>query len=142
MGREIKLTIHGNPVAQGRPRFSSRGGFARAYDPRRSREYKELVATSAKGQLQGQDPLAGALTMSVRVYREMPKGFGKRKQEQAESGEVRPITKPDTDNYVKGITDALNGICWEDDAQIVAYHEPFGKYYSQKLRIEIEVCEL
>ncbi|WP_341532715.1 RusA family crossover junction endodeoxyribonuclease [Latilactobacillus sakei] len=37
----MKLTITGEPVAAGRPRFSSRGGFAKAYDPKKSRDYKK-----------------------------------------------------------------------------------------------------
>jgi Holliday junction resolvase RusA-like endonuclease len=37
---------------------------------------------------------------------------------------------------------ALKSICWNDDSQIVAYREPFGKYYSETPRIEVEVLQL
>ena len=138
----IKLTIYGEPVAQGRPRFSTQNGFARAYDPAKSRDYKDYIRLAAAQQMENQQPLDGALSLGVRVYRSIPKSFGKRKAEQAEKGEIRPTTRPDIDNYVKGIKDALKSICWRDDSQIVAYHEPFGKYYSATPRIEIEVKKL
>lgn len=139
---KIALTIYGTPTAQGRPRITTQGGHARAYDPAKSREYKEYVrntAIAALNQVGCNAPLEGALTLSVRVYREIPKSFSKKKVEQAESGEIRPTTKPDVSNYIKGIEDALNGVCWHDDSQIVAYKEPFGKYYSATPRVEIEV---
>ena len=126
-------------MAQGRPRFSTAGGFARAYDPAKSRDYKDYIRLAAAEQVKGQAPLDGALMLSLKVYRAIPKGFSKKKADAAERGEIRPITKPDLDNYVKGIKDALRSICWHDDSQIVAYKEPFGKYYSEKPRIEIEV---
>ena len=135
----MKLTVYAEPVAQGRPRFSTQGGFVRAYDPAKSRDYKDYISLAAADQLKGQPPLDGALTLSVRVYRSIPKSFSKKKAEAAERGEIRPTTKPDLDNYVKGIKDALHSICWHDDNQIVAYHEPFGKFYSTTPRIEVEV---
>jgi len=138
----MKLVIYGNPVAQGRPRFSTAGGFARAYDPAKSKDYKDYIKLAAAVQMKGQEPLGGALGLSLRVYREIPKSMSAKKRGLAEAGKIRPITKPDTDNYVKGIKDALKGICWQDDSQIVDYKEPFGKWYSSTPRIEVEVTEI
>lgn len=135
----IKLTIYGEPVAQGRPRFSTQGGYARAYDPAKSRDYKDYIRLAAAQQTSGRPPLEGALSLSIRVYRPIPKSFSKKKADKAERGEILPTTKPDLDNYCKGIKDALKSICWKDDSQIVAYHEPFGKFYSARPRVEIEV---
>ncbi len=137
----IKLVIYGEPVAQGRPRFSTAGGFMRAYDPAKSKDYKDYVRLAAVSEMKGRVPYDGALALSVRVYRSMPKSFSKKKQTLAEAGKIKPITKPDMDNYIKGIKDALKSVCWKDDSQIVAYREPFGKFYSETPRIEIEVME-
>ena len=135
----IRLVIYGEPVAQGRPRFTTAGGFPHAYDPAKSRGYKNYIKLAAIEQMQGKTPLEGALALQLRVYRPIPKSMSKKKAALAECGELRPITKPDMDNYIKGIKDALKGICWLDDSQIVAYKEPFGKYYSNKPRVEVEI---
>jgi Holliday junction resolvase RusA-like endonuclease len=138
----INLTVYGEPVAQGRPKFSTQGGFVRAYDPAKSRDYKDYIRLAAAEQMRGQAPLEGALALSVRVYRPMPKQFSLKKIDRAQLGKIRPITKPDLDNYVKGIKDAQKSIFWKDDSQIVAYKEPFGKYYSVTPRIEITIEEM
>ena len=41
--KELTVTIPGEPVSQGRPRFSTHGGFPRAYDPKKSKEGKQSV---------------------------------------------------------------------------------------------------
>jgi hypothetical protein len=44
------IVVDGEPVAQGRPRFSTRGGVFRAYDPPDSRDYKDYIKMLAKRQ--------------------------------------------------------------------------------------------
>ncbi len=78
--------------------------------------------------------------MVVNVYRPIPKSFSKKKTAAAEAGQIRPTTKPDADNYVKGIKDALNKVIWKDDSQIVSV--TVAKFYSQRPRIEVKVQEL
>ena len=137
-----KLIIPGEPVAQGRPRFCRVGGFVRAYDPDKSRRYKELVRLVALRQWQGLTPLEGPLALSLLVYRAIPKGFAKKQAQAAAAGELRPITRPDLDNYLKGLKDALKGLAWHDDSQVVAYAPPFGKFYAQNPRVELTVWQL
>lgn len=137
--RIIDLYIVGEPAAQGRPRFSTAGGFARAYDPLKSRDAKGYVRIAAVGQMKGLAPFCGPVGLSLRVYRSMPKSFSKKKQEAAERGDIRPLVKPDISNYLKLVEDALNGVVWQDDSHIVNYIEPFGKFYSATPRIELTV---
>ncbi len=132
----IKLIIPGIPVAQGRPKF----GKGHAYDPQKSRDYKAYVALMASNQM-NTPPMKEALRLTVKIYRPMPKNFSKKKQAAAEDGDIRPMTKPDLDNYIKGVKDALNGIVWADDSQVVEYG-PSGKWYSDQPRVEIWVKEV
>lgn len=135
----IEIIVLGEPVAQGRPRFTTASGFARAYDPARSRHYKEYVRLEAAARAP-EKPLSGPIDLEVRIYRPIPKSFGKRKSEAAERGLIRPTTKPDTDNYLKAIKDALKGIIWQDDSQVVDIRA--SKFYSEKPRVEIKIKEV
>ncbi|MFE4203808.1 RusA family crossover junction endodeoxyribonuclease [Aneurinibacillus aneurinilyticus] len=132
----IQFTVYGEPVAQGRPRASTFGGKVRMYDPGKSKDYKEYVklvaAEHAPSAL-----LEGPLLLNVTVYRSIPKSFSKKKTAAADAGQIRPTTKPDADNYLKGISDALNKIIWQDDSQIVS--ATVEKWYSQQPRIEVIV---
>jgi Holliday junction resolvase RusA-like endonuclease len=132
----IKFTVYGEPVAQGRPRFSTQGGFTRAYDPKKSSDFKQYVRLVASENAPS-ELLSEELQLTVDVYRTIPKSFSKKKTEMAKSGALRPTSKPDVDNYVKGIKDALNKVIWKDDSQIVSL--TVRKWYSDKPRIEIEV---
>lgn len=135
----IQFTVYGEPVAQGRPRFSTINGHAVAYDPAKSRDYKHYVRLVAS-QHKPDKPLEGPLALYVNVYRSIPKSFSKKKHKQAENGEIRPVTKPDVDNYLKGIKDALKGVIWNDDNQVVSVN--ISKWYSEQPRIEIKCYRL
>lgn len=136
---EINITVPGIPVSQGRPKFTTIGGHARAYDPKKSADYKKLVARYAM-QHKPAALLDGALEVHVLIFKPMLKGFSKNKAEQAEARLIRPITKPDADNYAKGPMDAIKGIIWKDDGQVVDLWA--RKFYSYNPRIEITVKTL
>lgn len=135
----ISFTIFGEPIAQGRPRASTVNGQVRLYDPNKSRDYKQYVRLAAADH-KPENLLEGELELTVDVYRPIPKSMPKYKREMAIEGKLRPITKPDVDNYVKGIKDGLSGIIWQDDKQVVSL--VVRKWYSETPRVEITVCEV
>ena len=132
----IHITIPGEPVAQGRARFSTMNGFVRAYDPAKSREYKGYVKDFARhGEF---EPLEGAICMLAVFYRSIPKSWSNKKQAEAQAMEIMPTSRPDADNYIKAVKDALNGILYKDDSQIVL---PIPlKAYSDKPRVELYIA--
>ena len=125
---------------QGRPRFSRQGGFVKAYDPSKSRDYKSYVRLIA-AQNAPDSPVEGAIELSLRIYRAIPKGMPKYKREAAKAGTLRPVTKPDVSNVLKGVEDALKGVWYKDDSQIVGFGV-LGKWYDERPRIEIMMREL
>ena len=133
--REYKAVVLGEPVAQGRPRFSRQGGFVKAYDPAKSRDYKQYVRLVASEDAP-EAPVTGAVVLSLKIYRAVPKSMSKRKREAALAGRLRPTTKPDVSNVLKGVEDALKGVWYADDSQIVGYGV-LGKWYAERPRIEI-----
>ena len=80
------------------------------------------------------------IEVHLRYYIPLLKSFNKTKRDMALNGYLRPPTRPDIDNYIKGTLDGLNGIFWEDDGQIVEIQA--GKYYSDNPRIEMEIKEI
>lgn len=117
--RQIQFFVAMEPVAQGRPKFSTASGFAKAYDPKKSRDAKSYVKLAAADALGIDPPLEGPLVLKITVHRPIPKSSSQRKIREMLSGLIMPITKPDVSNYQKLVEDALNGIVWRDDSQII-----------------------
>lgn len=132
----IQFTVYGEPIAQARPRATTINGHVRMYDPKKSSDFKDYVKLVASEKAP-EILLEGALEMTVRIYRPIPKNFSKRKTTQAEAGVFRPTTKPDVDNYIKAVKDALKNVIWKDDSQVVSL--TVGKWYSQKPRVEVQI---
>lgn len=116
----IYFEIKGEPVAKGRPKFVSRGSYARAYTPKKTIEYETKVAEAFKAKHPNEQPIPKDEPLDVRiiVYKAVPKNWSKKKKEAVENGFIYPTNKPDLDNYAKSILDGLNGIAYEDDAQV------------------------
>lgn len=135
----ITFTVWGDPVAQGRPRTAVIGGRARVYDPEKSRNYKALIRLVAQ-EAKPDHLLEGPVSLTLRIFKRFPASFSKRAREQARAGNIRPATKPDASNILKAIEDALNGVVWVDDRQIVDLI--VSKAYDDEPRVEVEVREI
>lgn len=130
----IKITVPGDPVAKGRPRFTRTG---RSYTPRKTENYENLIRLAYDLQNQDRDPAEGPITISVTAYFQIPTSWSKKKQAAAAKQEVPKISKPDLDNCLKSVFDGLNKVAWKDDSQIDEIHA--WKKYSERPRIEIEI---
>lgn len=135
----IQFTVWGDAVGQGRPRFARRGKFTQAYDPPDSREYKKYVKLLAS-QNRPHTPIEGPVELKLLIYRPLLKSMSKKKKAAAVAGTLRPIKKPDVDNVAKGVMDAMTGIIWQDDKQVVSLQ--VSKFYSDKPRVEVQVVPL
>lgn len=136
---ELLITIPGEPCAQGRPRFSTAGGFVKAYDPAKSRNYKSFVKLIAQEEIQAQGWKYTELPLAVTItaYASIPSSKSKKFKQAAITGLERPAKKPDPDNIFKCVTDALSGIAYKDDKQIVA--ATINKWYAEVPRVEVRV---
>lgn len=130
---KLQFKILGEPVPWGRVK-RSRSGFA--YVPKKTREAKESAAAQIAHQLQEQAPefklLTAPLCLDIVVYRSKPKS--------AKKGDKYPSKRPDLDNFIKLVLDAMNSIVFVDDAQVVELHAE--KQYDERPRVEIIVAEL
>lgn len=134
---EIYFVVPGEVVGKGRPRFTTRGGYARAITPAKTRSYEEKVKACYLAEVPFQPMQWGnkePIEMVVNAYFEIPKSASKKaKLEMLMNG--RPTKKPDLDNVLKAVADALNGVAYSDDSQIV--RATITKYWSETPKAEI-----
>lgn len=139
----IEFIVPGRAVPQPRPRvFTANSGKTRAINSIKSREYKKLVrliATSYRNKkrlILSEKPIA----LTIDVFYSIPKSYTKKKREGIQNLIIRHTIKPDADNLAKGIMDALTGIFYKDDSQIV--NLIVSKNYGVEDHVRIEIKEL
>lgn len=114
------FTIPGEPVGKGRPRFSgAKNGRVHTYTPDKTAMYEKLVRQRWKesgGRSFGEKHVA----VDIYAYFPIPKSYSKKRVAEITENNEKPTKKPDCDNIIKIILDALNGIAYEDDKQVVS----------------------
>ena len=136
---QIKFTVLGEPQGKARPRFSRQNG--RTYTPDKTVLYENLIRTEYLRQCPGlrfadKEPL----TMHIRANYSIPKSVSQKRQAAMAEGLIRPVKKPDADNIIKVVADALNKVAYRDDADLVQVS--FEKFYSWQPRLEVEIESL
>ncbi|MGF9975924.1 RusA family crossover junction endodeoxyribonuclease [Viridibacillus arvi] len=133
---QITFEIDGDVQAQQRPKFSRFGKGVSVRDPKESKEYKSFVRLVAS-EHSLDELITEPIRLHIDVYRKIPKSFSKKKHLQAVDGELRPTTKPDIDNLVKGIKDGLSKVIWHDDSQVIELVA--RKFYSDKPKAVVTI---
>lgn len=131
--RRITLEVLGNPKAQKRHR---QGKFG-TYDP--DSEAKKGFLTTVQS-MAPKAPITGPVELIIYFRFPRPKhhyGTGKKSSVLKENAPDMHTSKPDVDNLIKFVTDALNGIYWKDDSQVTQVTA--AKFYSDKPRTEITI---
>ena len=98
--REILFEVPGTPVPKARPRVTENG----TYTPQRTREATDWVKLHAKQTMRGEPPIpkSQGVSLFLEFYRK------------------RAIpARPDLVNYVALVADALQGVVYEDDCQVI-----------------------
>ena len=133
----VTFTVLGEPVAKGRPRMTRAG---RAYTPQKTVNYENLVKLSYQQQCSGIFFEKGTpLDMRLIAYYTIPQSASKKKRQQMLDREIRPQKKPDSSNILKGVEDALNGVAYHDDTQIV--DTQIRRFYSDHPRVVVTIQE-
>lgn len=103
------MTYAGKVRGQGRPRFTRSG---HAYKDAASRAYEAALARCWAEQSGA--CFDGPVRVNISVWRHLPRSKPKGVSEEPDT------LKPDADNIAKAVLDALNGVAWRDDSQVVA----------------------
>lgn len=127
----LEFEINKKPVAQARPRFYVRHHglkhFVGAYDPVKCKSFKEVVGWHAKiiAMEKGlKEPVKGPIAISITF------------QMGLNGKEVYHTKRPDIDNLAKAVKDALRGVIYHDDSQIVEAHL-FKRFGEPQVKIKI-----
>ncbi len=132
--KSIHINFEGKLIGKGRPRF----GRGRTCTPAKTAAAENDLGWKAKRAMCAAhlQPLDGPLKLVVTILQERPQSWSKKKATLATF-----ITgKPDADNQIKLIGDALNGIVWLDDSQIAAID--FQRTYGHANRVYIRVDQI
>lgn len=101
--KRIAFQIPGPPVGKGRPRAAllrNRRGIV-LYTPARTRAYEQTIRSEFSRAYPDMKPWLGPVSILVKAY-------------------VRtPAARPDGSNILKAVEDALNGLAYKDDSQVV-----------------------
>jgi Holliday junction resolvase RusA-like endonuclease len=122
----ITLVFDIAPQPKERPRFSSRGKFVRTFTAPKTKTFEAAIAAMARAQMKGK-PLTCLLVTTIVFEFKRPKRT------------KLPTPKKDIDNLCKSVLDALNGIVFNDDTQVV--HLNALKKWSDRDRISFYTQE-
>ena len=143
----MSLKYIGKPQAQQRPRHrvvKPKDGrvFSQTYEQAESRDFKAVMHLLGQKVLAeaGEKPLEGAVSLFVRVYVAVPNGVSKKKREEMLKGDVYPTKKPDVDNLLKAVMDALNGVWYKDDKQVTL--TTVCKVYDEKDWMQVDCWDM
>lgn len=113
--QSIKLFIPCLPVAQPRPRATTINGSARMYEARKGHAiYDFKAALRAAWYAAGAIKLQGEIAANIECVFARPAKVAKK----LGTGRLSHTSRPDNDNLAKGCLDALNGLAYDDDAQV------------------------
>lgn len=113
----LRLSIPGEPVGKGRPRAAVIAGHARLYTPSNTAAWEGKAATLARNAW-GSGPLDEPVAVTVRAVAVRPQRLLRRKDPE---GRLWRTSKPDLDNCIKAVLDALvNAGVLRDDVLVVS----------------------
>lgn len=130
----ISFEVLGKPQGKARARMTKRG---HTYTPQQTVLYENLIKLSYQQQANKHYDATTPLQMRIKAHYPIPQSWSNKKKEQALKGELKPLVKPDADNVIKVIADALNGLAYHDDKQLVKVE--FEKVYSDIPKVVVEI---
>lgn len=136
MNDEVRITLPFAAIGKGRPRVYR--GIATT--PAKTRAYERQVAQIAAAAMRGRALLDGPVRILLEIDVEVPESWPKYRRADALAGLIWPTVKPDIDNAEKALLDAMNGVVYRDDSQIVDVQK--SKHYAAAPQVRIVIDEL
>jgi Holliday junction resolvase RusA-like endonuclease len=115
---QLIFSVEGDPVGKQRPRFTKTG---RTYTPKKTTDYESQIKAQALSAMGPSEPLETPVAVYIYINHAIPASYSKKRKEACLNCLERP-KKPDLDNVAKAYLDAMNGIVYKDDVQVVSLH--------------------
>ncbi len=124
----LTFELPGHPQGKGRARAFRRGNFIGHYTPAETRSYEGMIREAAYREMDGREPTRAPVEVILTAIFDVPQSFSKKKRAEALANHLKPAKKPDIDNIGKAFQDAMNGVVFRDDSQIVwvTYAKVYG----------------
>ena len=132
-----EFEVPGKIIGKGRPRLNSYTG--QVYTPTRTKDYENLVIQYFMLKYPRFTPFEGRVSVEITANFEVPKSAKKPEKELMLENKLNPLKKPDIDNIVKIILDAMNECAFKDDTQITKL--AVEKKYAQTESIYVKIEE-
>ena len=127
----------GELVGKARPRMNTRTG--RAYTPTNTKLYEYSLRQWFIREYPYFVPIESLVKVTIIAYFGIPKSTSKKKAAEMLAGNISPTKKPDADNIIKIVLDAMNNFAFKDDTQVTKLE--IEKKYDNTPRIYIKIEE-
>lgn len=137
------FVIDGKPQGKARARtfYNPKLGRVQSMTPENTVLYENQIKAEYNAQANvkwlNKEPLA----MYITAYYPIPKSTTKKDRQLICSGKLYPTKKPDADNVAKVICDALNGVAYGDDTQIIKL-SILKAYTEEQPRVQVFIEEI
>ena len=133
--KSCKFRVDGKIRGKARPRFNTRTG--RAFKVKDDTLYENSIINAYRASAGVRFDDNDYIRLRLDMYFAIPKSYSKKRRLNCIEGKERPAKKPDVDNVLKNICDALNEIAYKDDVQVIEVI--CIKHYTEELEDYIEV---
>lgn len=116
----LVFEVPGKVRGKGRPRFTRRGNFVSTYTDDKTAAYEKLIQTSYLKHTSYVSEKS--IRISIYVCFAPNKSDTKKNKLIKLKNSLWPSKKPDVDNVVKVVLDALNKVAYADDTQVNEIH--------------------
>lgn len=128
--------VPGEPRGKGRPRFTKTG---HTYTDSETKAYEQKIVAYYRQSFGAfRWPDTAFISVKVTVHYPIPKSATKAAVAAMQAGKLFPSRKPDIDNVLKIVLDALNGVAYKDDSRVVCVEAEKVYSFTPKLVIELK----
>lgn len=127
--KTMRFEVAGEVIGKGRPRFTRQG---RTYTPKKTLDYERAIKRKCSYLSKK------SLRIKICAYLEVAGSHSKVKKSKMLMNLLQCTKKPDVDNIVKVVLDALNKVAYQDDTQVVELVAIKRWSNTSKLKIVIE----